>query len=121
VVLLFSARFLQTERERIERERWTTQRCLFPINNNPRKFRICIFLMALNVCMLQNKLENQQANSVLYSSLAKRERKKKIGCCWKNKRSVSVYIILRYMYKSGYTRKDRRNRKYNIHITAILC
>jgi len=42
--------------------------------------------------------------------MEKGKREKKIRCCWKNKRYVSPHTILRYMYKSGYTRKDREGK-----------
>jgi len=67
--------------------------------------------------MLKNKQGNQQANSQLYSNLERRERKKKIECCWKNKRNVSPHIILRSMYKSRYTRKDREEKGYRTSIS----
>jgi hypothetical protein len=66
--------------------------------------------MVQDVCMLKNKRINQQANGQLYSNLEKGKREKKIRCCWKNKRYVSPHTILRYMYKSGYTRKDRKEK-----------
>jgi hypothetical protein len=56
-----------------------------------------------------------------YTAEEKKERERdeeKIECCWKNKRNVSAYIILRYMYKSGYTRKDREGKGTRASISS---
>jgi hypothetical protein len=62
---------------------------------------------------------NQPANDQLYDTREK-ERRKKIGCCWENKRNVYAHIVRWYMYKCGCTRKDRKKRERG-NIAVMLC